>query len=298
MSIRILFSIAFFITARSLAAQAPSGTEIWLLDMSVSADKFTFQNAMNITSRDGYDNQPSFTPAGDAVLYTSIREDNQADIYRYDIVSKNTSRITRTTTSEYSPMVMPGGKSISVVMVEKDSAQRMWKFPIDGGEPAVLFPSIDSIGYYAWFSRKSAAMFILTKPFTLQLAHASKSGTQLLGRNIGRSIHSIRKGSRDLIIYVYTPVNETSKYIVACDEKGKHDYLSPVKTLDGSEDIAVIDNRVIIMASGSKLYKYELWKDSIWHEIADLSPFGIENITRLAISADKKRIALVSNTTK
>lgn len=296
MKTRTFLLLALMVIAGSLAAQVPSGTDIWLLDMSISGEKFTFENALNITARDGYDNQPSFTPASGSVLYTSIREDNQADVYRYDIALKKTIQVTKTPTSEYSPSVMPGGKYISVVMVEKDSAQRLWKFPLNGGEPVVMFPTIDSIGYYAWFNKKSAAFFILTKPFTLQLAHTSKSSTQLLGRNIGRSIHHIQKGGQDLILYVYTPVNETSKYIVACDDKGKHDYLSPVKTVEESEDIAVIDNRIVVMAKGSKLYKYDLWKDNIWHEIADLSSFGISNITRLAISPDKKRIALVSNT--
>src|SRR5258708_16942898 len=43
---------------------------------------------VNVTARPGYDNQPFFLPNGRAFLYTSIREDSQADIYRYDIDTK------------------------------------------------------------------------------------------------------------------------------------------------------------------------------------------------------------------
>ena len=42
---------------------------------------------MNITRSPGYDNQPSFTPDGAAILFTSNRGGTQTDIYRYDVGS-------------------------------------------------------------------------------------------------------------------------------------------------------------------------------------------------------------------
>jgi dipeptidyl aminopeptidase/acylaminoacyl peptidase len=295
MRIHFLFSIFLSLIISIASAQLPTETDIWLLDMKKEKEQFTFSNPVNITARDGYDNQPSFTPDGKHVLYTSIREDNQADIYKYDIGTKATVQVTKTATSEYSPTIMPGGKYMSVVMVEKDSSQRLWKYPVKGGEPSVVFASIDSVGYHCWYTKKSAALFILTRPFTLQLARKGKEKTQLLGKNIGRSIHRIRKGKKNLILYVYHAENETSHYIVACDEKGKHDYIEAIKTPAGSEDLAVLNNETLLMAQGNKLFKYDIWKDKIWKEVADLGSDGITNITRLAVSNDGSRIAVVSN---
>ena len=93
-----------------------------------------FGQAVKITTFAGYNNQPSFLPDGRSIFYTSIR-DKQADIYRYDIRSGATSQITNTPESEYSPMLMPDGKNISVVRVEADGTQRLWKFPLNGGQP-------------------------------------------------------------------------------------------------------------------------------------------------------------------
>jgi dipeptidyl aminopeptidase/acylaminoacyl peptidase len=286
--------IFFICLSIRLLAQVPNA-DIWLMDMKQDNEQYTFSNASNITSRDGYDNQPAFTPDGKYVLFTSIREDDQADIYKYDIAKKSTSQVTKTPTSEYSPTIMPGGKYMSVVMVEKDSSQRLWKFPVKGGAPKLVLPAIDSVGYHCWYNKKSVALFILTNPFTLQLAELNKPQTQLLGRNIGRSIHRITKDKKPLILYVSIAQHGTSRYILACDEKGKHDYIDAIKTVDDSEDIAVLKNEILLMASGSKLYKYNLWKDKIWKEIADFSAYGINNITRLAVSEDGSRIAVVSN---
>jgi dipeptidyl aminopeptidase/acylaminoacyl peptidase len=276
-------------------AQVPDA-DIWLLDMKKENDQYAFSNPKNITNRQGYDNQPSFSPDGKMLLYTSIREDNQADIYKYDLAAGTTAQLTKTATSEYSPTVMPGGKSVSVVMVEKDSSQRLWKYPLKGGKPKLVLPRIDSIGYHCWYDKRKVALFMLTRPFTLQMASLASNELVLLGKDIGRSIHRINMNKKSLILYVYSAPHEPSRYIVACDENGKHDYIPAIKTPQGSEDLAVMNGHILLMAQGSKLMKYDLLKDKIWTEIADFSAYGITNVTRLAVSADGTKLAVVSNT--
>lgn len=291
----IITLIAFILSfSAGTLAQLPDG-DIWLLDMSEKQGRYDFTNPKNITERPGYDNQPSFTPDGKNILYTSIREDNQADVYRYNISTAATTRLTSSFTSEYSPTVMPGGKYFSVVMVEQDSTQRLWKYPLKGGKPKLILPRIDSIGYHCWYDKKNVALFMLTHPFTLELANLGSQELRLLGNNIGRSINRVVFNKKNLLFYIYSAPHETSRYIVACDAAGKHDYINAIKTPEGSEDLAVIKNQVLVMAQGSKLLKYDLVKDKIWTEIADLESFGINNITRIAISPDGSRIAVVSN---
>ena len=63
------------LVSAGLHAQAPS-TDIFVLpveDAAVGA-------AIRVTDRDGYDNQPSFLPDGDTVIYSS-RRGNQVDLY-------------------------------------------------------------------------------------------------------------------------------------------------------------------------------------------------------------------------
>ena len=74
----------------TLQANAPPATDIYVADLRTVGRKLTVATPVNVTKRPGYDNQPFFLPSGHAFLYTSIREDGQADIYRYDL-DRNTS---------------------------------------------------------------------------------------------------------------------------------------------------------------------------------------------------------------
>ncbi len=106
-----------------------------------------FGQPVKITNSVGYNNQPAFLPDGSEILYTSIR-DKQADIYRYNIRSGSATQITNTPESEFSPTLMPGGKFISVVRVEADGTQRLWKFPLAGGTPSLILEKIQPVGYH------------------------------------------------------------------------------------------------------------------------------------------------------
>jgi len=66
----------------------PPDTEIYLLEMTNQSGKIRLGPPRNITNRVGYDNQPFFLPSGEAVLYTSIGADGQADIYQYSLADK------------------------------------------------------------------------------------------------------------------------------------------------------------------------------------------------------------------
>ena len=129
--------------------------DIWLLDIKDSAGTISCSHPQNITNRKGYDYQPVFSPDGKYILYSSQRDSGgPTDIFKYDLTTKKTSQFTKTPTSEYSPTFMPDGKNISVVMVEPDSTQRLWKFPVNGDEPSLVMKGIDSIGYHCWFTKK------------------------------------------------------------------------------------------------------------------------------------------------
>src|SRR5262245_9221416 len=128
------FAPVLLLAASSAAAQAaPSNPEIFLMSLNVQGRNVTVGTPTNITNRPGYDNQPSFTRDGRTLYFTSTRADSQADIYKYDIVSKTTDRLTKSAPeSEYSATQMPGVNSVSVIRVEKDSTQRLWSIAPDG----------------------------------------------------------------------------------------------------------------------------------------------------------------------
>src|SRR4029077_14072444 len=118
----------------------------------------------------------------------------QTDIYRYDVVSGTTAQVTRTPESEYSPTVTPDGAHISVIRVEADGTQRLWRFTIEGGAPELVLPGIKPVGYHAWATCHPLALLVLGSPASLQVADTSTGGADVLVRGIGRSIQQIPGG--------------------------------------------------------------------------------------------------------
>jgi hypothetical protein len=71
-----------------LAAQAPPGTDIYLVAMSYNGAALSFGAVTNVTDRAGYDNQPSFLPDSGAILYTwnpdgSVLTGSGSKLYRW-----------------------------------------------------------------------------------------------------------------------------------------------------------------------------------------------------------------------
>ena len=97
------------VTAATASAQQPTVArpapppDVYVAAITLRRGVATVGVPMNITDRPGYDNQPSFSGDQRGVFFTSVRDDAQADIYRYDLGTKRTTRVTTTAPeSEYS----------------------------------------------------------------------------------------------------------------------------------------------------------------------------------------------------
>jgi hypothetical protein len=138
---------------------------------------------VNITNRDGYDNQPSFLPDGNGLLFTSIRENNQADIYRYELATQKTERVINTSESEYSPTVTPDQKFFSTIRVEADRTQRLWKFPLQGGEPSLVLQKHQALSAITFGLMPTRwCLFVLGQPNSLQLVDVKTEKAEVLSQ--------------------------------------------------------------------------------------------------------------------
>jgi dipeptidyl aminopeptidase/acylaminoacyl peptidase len=295
-----------------LQAQQLPDTDIFLADVTLTTSSkgtsIKIGKTTNITNRAGYDNQPAFTPDGKFVLYTSIRADNQADIYRYSLREGISGRVTTTPESEYSPAITPDGKSISVVRVERDSTQRLWKFDLRGMNPQLVLDSIRRVGYYAWLDKTKLMLFIIGEngtPPMLQTADTRTGRAEFAHKDIGRSLAAIPGQSKGRRIGSFTyKLSEETSMISAFDADTKS--ASPVAdVIAGSEDFAWTTAPTLLMARGTKLYHRAVktitggtsgsMRGGMWEEVMDFSTIpGIDNITRLAFSPDGKRLAFVA----
>jgi dipeptidyl aminopeptidase/acylaminoacyl peptidase len=282
-------------TPTPLPTATPPASDIFLLEVGNKRNKETkrrepnFTEPKKITDYAGYNNQPFFLPDGHSILYTSIRN-GQADIYRYDIKSGNTTQVTNTPESEYSPTLMPDGKNISVVRVEKDGTQRLWKFPLAGGAPSLILENVKPVGYHHWIDDHTLALFVLGstgKPNTLQIADTRTGKSEIVAENPGRILRKVPERNQFSFVHKISDQHWEIKYF----DMRSHTIASFVETLPGVEDYAWL-NGALLMGKDSKLYAVRPFAGQKWTEIGDLSKTGIRKITRIAVSGN--RIAIVA----
>jgi hypothetical protein len=278
--------IAAIVLASTASAQAPD-TEIFLIPVTTGAAGPSLGDPTNVTNRTGYDNQPNFTPDGRAMLFTSVREGEQADIYRYDIASGAITRVTATAPeSEYSAAMIPGEQAISVVRVERDSAQRLWRFPLDGGAPSVLVEHVRPVGYYAWGDVSTLFMFVLGEPPTLQRAARGAGAATVLADSIGRSLQRIPGGGVSVVLK-----ESPDEWWITRVDLATNAMERLVRTRPGQEDHAWMPDGSLVMAEGATVYRSATGGE--WTEMATFTDPFMARLTRLAVSPDGKWLAIV-----
>ena len=275
-------------------AQAPPATEIYLTDLQIDRGPLVgaTDTFINASSNPGYDNQPSFTADSASMLFTSNRDGKQTDIYRYDVAAKATVQLTHTPESEYSPLVTPDGKTFSVVRVEADGAQRLWRFDLDGSNPRLVLENVKPVGYHVWIDATHLGLFVLGaqgQPSTLQIADTTTGKAEVVASNIGRCL--LMRPTTNTLTFVSKA--QTPWRVMELDTKTRAiSELTP--TLEGAEDFAWnLFQPSLFMARGSKVFSW--WAGaSTWAEAGDLSRFGIKNITRLSVHRGQPGLALVA----
>ena len=271
-------------------ATPPPNTDIFLASLSNVAGVLTVGPPANATNSPGYDNQPSFTPDGRQMLFTSNRGGTQTDIYRYDIAGRTVARVTETPESEYSPTITPDGAHISVIRVEADGTQRLWRFTMDGRAPEVVLPNVKPVGYHAWADDRTLALFVLGSPATLQVADAQAGTASVVARGIGRSLQKIPGGT------TVSFVQREGSVLHIRELEPKGGQITPlVDAVSGATeaDCAWTPDGVLLMAYQDVLYGWRRG-DATWKRVADLGAFGLHAITRIAVSPAGDRIAFVT----
>ena len=78
---RYTAAFGLLVTASVSSAHAQGSTDIFVAPLRQEGRSVTIGAPVNVTRRAGYDNQPSFTPDGASLLYTSIGDAGQADTW-------------------------------------------------------------------------------------------------------------------------------------------------------------------------------------------------------------------------
>ncbi len=279
-------------TAAPAQAAPPPGTDIFLAALAENGTRLKIGTPVNITHRDGYDNQPSFTPDGRAILYT-VRADSQSDIWRYDIKSKKTTQLTRTPESEYSATVMPGGRTFSVIRVERDSTQRLWRFDASGANPALVLERIKPVGYHTWADDSTLVLYVLGRPSMLQRANARTGDATVVTTNIGRALQKIP--GKHAVSFVQND-SATGPRIMMLDlGSGAVTLIAPLP--EANEYHAWTKRGTLLATQRASVLRWDAAAQK-WNSIVTFSDPALAKLSRIATSPAGDRIALVAEQPK
>jgi hypothetical protein len=290
----IRMALALTIAALPRVSGAQGGTDVWVASLSEIGSRLSVGRPVNVTNRAGYDNQPAFTRDGSQVLFTSIREDAQADIWRVSVSGGAHTRVTATTESEYSATPIPGGDGISVIRVERDSTQRLWRFADDGGSPSLVLHALRPVGYHVWIGPATLGTFVLggplnmvnSPPNALVLVDARTERADTLARGIGRAL--ARVPGRDAFTFVQEGAD--TNWISEVDVR-THSVRRIVAAPPRADYHVWTAGGQLITAVGSRLL---VRVEDRWDVLADFAPLGVKGISRLALSPAGDRIAFVA----
>lgn len=311
-----VMTITITALAGQLAAQAPV-SNLYLFDMARQGDSsFTFSKPKYLTffNANGYNNHPFFVSSDEILISSQFPGDEQPDIVRISLRDSSLTHLTKTAEGEYSPKSAaldfnPGYYAIRMEFQGKDTLLRLWKIPFDPklaqfqNSAYPVFQDHVNVGYYEFGPSSQVALHLngaAGAPNSLALSQVNMGKGGLvtnIATNIGRCFRFLTYPAQ----LIYLQKNPGARDMLMSVELGFGSYSSTprqarpiVAPVTGSQDFAVLQDGTLLMAAGSRLFKYKPGKDTDWITVADFSGYQLNKITRLEVNRENNRIILVN----
>lgn len=290
MSVKIFPSILMLLCCVLVTAQESS--EIYVFDLFENDTIIRLSNPVNISSNPGYDNQPMFTEDDMTVMFASERQ-GQTDIAQYNLSEGYRTWITNTPDSEYSPAPYPKKKKyFTCVRLSEDDTQHLYKYAFKKKPPQIMLPDL-RVGYYLWFNEKTLVSFVIGDVETLQVSNFKYGISYPIEKNIGRSLQKIPASVASFRGKMsYISLEHGSPEIYAIDpSKSVPVYITDA--LEDSQDLVWTHSGSILMGNETGLFHFRQDISEEWLPVIIESDLSLSGFSRLAISSDGKKIAVV-----
>lgn len=286
-------------TSAQAADESPDEDASGLPETDIAVADVTWQDGLPvistplITTRAGlYDNQPAFDARG-GFYFTTETPGNQTDI-RYMDANGSVSSFTNTPDeSEYSPRPSPDGQSVSYIHQQPgDIGGQVYRTRVDGSVSGPVHDYGPS-GYYALSGDQSQMLlFALTDPFTLRWADNQRGLEQQIASEPGRALYSSPDGQ----LAYFTLANPEGGFTVNAFAFADRSITTLFNLPGESQDYAVFLNPAgdvswFAVENGTLVYRDSGQQN--WQPIADLTAMGLTGTSRMAVSPQADRIALV-----
>lgn len=283
----IIVSLSLLIFTQSVL-WAQDNSQIYVFDIAIHDAKIELLNPIAIPHNEGYNNQPFFI-SNQEILFSS-NNDGQADILKYNLETEKKQWMNkRTEGGEYSPQPIPNSNDIAAVRLDPDGLQRLYRYDTSTDTSALLIEDIQ-VAYFAFYNDdhilgtvlSGEIMDLVTIDLETKTVDTLVSGA---GRGIQR-IPSINKMS-------YTVINESKQMDVYLWNTETKESVFICQLPYGVQDYVWLNDSQILSGSGNRLFMYDTWGDAEWFQVGSTEKFDLQDITRMALSPDGKKLAIV-----
>jgi hypothetical protein len=176
--------------------------------------------------------------------------------------------------------------------VSPEAASHEAESPGDAGEPALLLPDVNPVGYHAWVDDERLLLFVLGEPPTLRLATVGPGPGTVLEHDPGRTLARLPESAE--VTFVHKLADDDWR-LIAIDPAavGDRSRRELARMEPPHEDYAIAPDGALWTGRGSRLLRLRPGVDGDWSPALDLSAHGIDGITRLAFDATGRRLAVV-----
>jgi dipeptidyl aminopeptidase/acylaminoacyl peptidase len=152
-----------------------------------------------VTNDERQSSSPAFTLDSKSILFSSTRDDgDRTEIYRYDVETKQTARLTDTREFENAAAPLPDGARFAALRVAAEyqrvgvgrrigmiSSEELWTFALDGSGARRLFDKAGTIAAQHWLDSTTVALIAINRSNALILRDVRTAKADTLLRNLG-----------------------------------------------------------------------------------------------------------------
>lgn len=281
----ILFFIFFGIHYLN---HAQTDSKVFIFDISRGEDSVELSNLIEIPHQTGYNNQPFFI-SNEELLFSG-ENDGQSDIAKFNLTTGSKQWVNSATKGgEYSPQPIPNSENIAAVRLDPDGLQRLYEYDVNTHSSSELVPEIQ-VAYFTFIDETNLLATVLNEEnMDLVAINLNSKEVDTLSSRAGRSISKIPNTS----VVSYTLYNENNQQDLYTFDITSGESVFICELPYQVQDYIWLNDSIILCGSGYRLFMYDTWNDSEWMPAGTIEKFGISDITRMAISPDGKKIALV-----
>lgn len=267
---------------------AQDNMQVFVFDIAINTEKIELSNPIEIPHNEGYNNQPYFI-SNQELLFSS-NNDGQADILKYNLeTGKKQWMNTATEGGEYSPQSIPHSDDIAAVRLDPDGLQRLYRYDGKKGTSSLLIEDIQ-VAYFAFYNADNILGTVLNgETMDLVTIDLNTQTVDTIVSEAGRGIQRIPAMDK----MSYTSVNESNQMDVYLWNMDSGESVFICQLPYGVQDYVWLNDSQILSGSGNRLFMYDTWGDAEWFQVGSTEKYGLKDITRMALSPDGKKLAVV-----